>query len=1250
MSRNQQHSSADGAVILRELVKDHAQNPRLHNTKICVFLGAGADISSGGLTFAQLKRATVDESIGRPIFDVTSSEFLEDAFERVYAELPDDDRGRLIDALIQRMGPLLPSDGYRLLILLAEAGAIDAVVTTNFDTMLEKAQLELGRNVFQIFSPGLARPYPDPISMRYKLPLAPYVKLHGDLASRCVTHIRKSELETPNYDVSMLNLLRDILQTHHVVFVGYSGFDRGLADILADEILKTDHKVFSCSPNLPSSKSPLYERIGHRVVAIRATFDDLMVKVGKPVLRRPALLATRPTYLRCLFEWRVDYCNEEYLRTYGWKSGHSIIKLLARRPNIERRLSNFLLSDRPLALVSGPSGFGKTSIGLRLHELWHSDSANRIMLIRSRSLIDHADIEQFVAEQLGGLGAPSLFTLHTLEHWLRDNSLRLILFVDAVNEFSSDPARCVQFFRSILRLCYFLPEKDSALRVIATIRQESWHSMLPQLDDMQLRKTLWTDTGSSRSINAISCGELSDEELGDALGRLREDGVVIKLDRPNLADRLRDPYLLAATADAVRAGLPAIPSALIFGQAIEARLRRANSEVSSETLKAILASVALCSMQNQQDRFRELDIEQSNIRHGITRCAKDMGLIVDVEDGFLQFSHDRVFEYFLALGIASRTGPSLETCDDLCRYLNHFKMNGRAISSARLYFQLAPRERFSIIERALRLMDDDVTGTYRIVEREQMFGFARDVLAEMTEQLDETAYQYLTDALNAARVGRIGGHQLRALVRIAATLPADRAIPLLTQVSHPMARQAGTEATIFTIDKLVTEYQLKGCPNVDFGKDEPYAIFLADPSISSWHRLGRTLSFIAHLGPDNMHPDEYARFRGSLRTSITGSLNLDLAEMCGQAEEIAEHFLQNCDRLLFNAKREDVESFFGKAGRYDLLRVLDNLENGQALSPDDFRIFRPYTEMLGVDIEYNLSHILFALSSLNDPNATLRFAEDLVASFSDKTPPPQVDFFQAVLVYLHILNGRAYDEERFKCWEEVILKERRTLLLYRPGNERGERRGFDDTFDRYFEDGFGVIYPYGILLPSARRVHQGYSSYREELSSLTASPLPLYTDYLEQYLKDERIDEAIQVLQALAGIVVAWPTEGLLALREAIGHSHPLVRRATVRVLAEAYGRHPEETNHFLLSSGAAVSDEDMLEIKIRQDARIGRRQVKEEEWARIAYFLFSLPNAREICIRCLKALIEAASFKDAVTAILKVIDQATLDKAESAR
>ena len=103
-----------------------------------------------------------------------------------------------------------------------------------------------------------------------------------------------------------------------------------------------------------------------------------------------------------------------------------------------------------------------------------------------------------------------------------------------------------------------------------------------------------------------------------------------------------------------------------------------------------------------------------------------------------------------------------------------------------------------------------------------------------------------------------------------------------------------------------------------------------------------------------------------------------------------------------------------------------------------------------------------------------------------------------------------------------------------------------------------------------------------------------------------------------------WPMEGLLTLRGVIGYPDPRIRRAVVRVLAEAFNRHPSETLWFLNSSGAAVSDEDLIEIKIRQDARIGRRQINEEEWARIGHFLFSRPGARKAVVDCALEILRA--------------------------
>ncbi len=312
-----------------------------------------------------------------------------------------------------------------------------------------------------------------------------------------------------------------------------------------------------------------------------------MREVAKPVLERPSLATTQPTYLRCLFDWRVDYCNREYLRTYGERSGVSLVDMYARRRLIERRLQAFLMPNHPLAIVTGPSGFGKTTLGIRLHKTWGSNPTTKIMLIRSRSLYDNGDLEQHVVEQLGGLGSRAPFSLFQLERWVRDNGLRLVLFVDGVNEFSSELTRCLQFFRNILRLCYFLPAIDSSLRVVVTIRQETWNAMLPHVDAMQLQNTVWNENGSE-PFTTIACGALTEEELDDALARFRNHGYA-SIDTTGLpssvVNQLRDPYLLGALADAAQQGLPPLLTAGVYQQAIEAKLRRRQSLRDIATLK-----------------------------------------------------------------------------------------------------------------------------------------------------------------------------------------------------------------------------------------------------------------------------------------------------------------------------------------------------------------------------------------------------------------------------------------------------------------------------------------------------------------------------------------------------------------------------------------------------------------------------------------------------------------------------------------
>ncbi len=118
---------ADGVAkelaSLASMVADHALKPREHHRPICLFLGAGADISSGGLTFAAFKMRAVERYRAGGVSDATTPEIAERDFETLFDGLAPDERSGLVEALFRQFDGLEPSDAYKLLVLTIEAGA-----------------------------------------------------------------------------------------------------------------------------------------------------------------------------------------------------------------------------------------------------------------------------------------------------------------------------------------------------------------------------------------------------------------------------------------------------------------------------------------------------------------------------------------------------------------------------------------------------------------------------------------------------------------------------------------------------------------------------------------------------------------------------------------------------------------------------------------------------------------------------------------------------------------------------------------------------------------------------------------------------------------------------------------------------------------------------------------------------------------------------------------------------------------------
>jgi hypothetical protein len=405
-----------------------------------------------------------------------------------------------------------------------------------------------------------------------------------------------------------------------------------------------------------------------------------------------------------------------------------------------------------------------------------------------------------------------------------------------------------------------------------------------------------------------------------------------------------------------------------------------------------------------------------------------------------------------------------------------------------------------------------------------------------------------------------------------------------------------------------------------------------------WKQIGRLISLLHEAGPDNTHPDEYAVISAAVRSAcsrIVASHQLTNEEVT----ELSRHVLANVDRLLYNASADSIQAFFRSGARNEFLRALERLESGDSLVRSDFEQLEPFTRTLATDVEYHTVHALLILSAMNDFTGTMELWRNVYASLDNISSPVEINFMQSLLVYALILLGQPYGTE-YREYEERILRDWPTVFMHRPGFMRGQRRGYHEEFDLIFEDGFGVVFPYGILTPSAHRRLRRYPDYVQS-AERSLVPLPLYTQYLAQFLAAGKTEEAVQLIQVLSSIIVAWPAEGLATLREAIGHSDPRIHKAAIRVLAEAYHRHQEETIKFLRDSGSALTADDLQEIKIRRDPRIGRRQIEEYQWARVIFWMLQscgdAERAKRRFAQAVRCVLEAADYEGAVRRLLEV-------------
>lgn len=318
---------------------------------ICILLGAGADISSGGILFRELKLRFLREN-GCIIPTNVTDKILDEQFEKQVEKLTQDSRCETLDSIMKRYK--MPSEGYSLLIMLAELGFIDAVITTNFDYLLEETQKMLNMNPFTIFTTG--RAVPEEYYMQRDKIAPIYLKMHGDLSDRLVTHLTQNELCNKQYGNEFIKLLKHIIQNNSVIVVGYGGYDSLITEIFKQEINNLD-EIYWCNVCEPKDDSDLVKLLkqNNKLCYVNTSFDNLFQKLSFSLLKDAKLKNTNliflPTVVQAKIESQISRFKEKFDCT----------DKLITRIQLQEKLENFLATyDNKCIAIIGECNYGKS--------------------------------------------------------------------------------------------------------------------------------------------------------------------------------------------------------------------------------------------------------------------------------------------------------------------------------------------------------------------------------------------------------------------------------------------------------------------------------------------------------------------------------------------------------------------------------------------------------------------------------------------------------------------------------------------------------------------------------------------------------------------------------------------------------------------------------------------------------------------------------------------------------------------------
>lgn len=1140
---------------------------------ICFFLGAGADITSGGIMFSDLKkRCLLKQGISLPAH--SSQLMIDSTFDSYFCNLLEEERCAVLESLLRETRELHPSDGYRLLVLMAREKIISSVITTNFDNLIEQTESDMGISAFQVYSPGIS--IPASYLIKHHQSKSIYLKLHGDVDGKYVTHLTNEELSNRNYQEEYKILLEHLITHSTVIIAGYSGFDPKVAEIFQQNIEKIN-AVYWCNPSSPDTNAPLVKVLNskNKIRYLRTGFDDFVETISSEIFKDRMIFRADSIFIWSLIKTKFKKLQDTYYENTSLSNEGIFVPRSVALQQYDQFIGQ---TEKNLFVLSGSQGNGKSVFISQLLRRNESDNLYVIPITVPGTLIP--DASAYLVENLGYITSNPMIVIFQMAEWLRENRKDVVFVFDSIGNGHSSKEHIASYLSKIIELSYILRHVFN-VKFLISLRDEIWNSLIQSLDQNYLRDILWLNN-YSYGMASLCLEEFTSEELSIALQSCRYHLSKNEIDKipEEVYSLLRIPFFFGLA-------LQSLSSLESFTTGIVGALSAIDQFIAMYDLsfiqKQFLQSIATKMLEVNK---AILQIEEIDLN-----VVQSLDKILNITTDSISFRHPLFWKYYLVRSFKTKRIIESFSFVDLDWIASTFltEKTDRTIQEGFvLYLSDQELEIDCVCDFFVRLVEQCKPNSSQLLYVNKIIG----------QVIENWATNRIEDLLHWVKYVDHKSKGFKFVARrlvYSSTYMDDMDAFLLLDV----IRKHCTDSIAIECNVLINDRFSDGLKKIPLGKEyeyfEKYSFILKGHT--NLESLVQLIWLMGRIGPDNVSSSRYEILAKCVREQIN---SIDITNITKEsAVSFKEVFLRNAYMIFFNSNNNLEEKYYCFTKKSKTVPIIFSILNSdKGISSQHLNDIRLCVNHFDETIEFFVCNMLFVLSMLQNPTRALQEFDLLYDSFDDNVNVLEIDFYLSAL-FMSCYISDPKERDAYLIRFRRVITDYETLIFLSPAEARTSScMRFSDRFDLEFEDGFNVLTNYSYTAPSIN-----FSDCNDKKQSVDEF-LCEYWRLLDILVNTGNYEKILRLLQAVSQMIVNWPEDGFEALKKFVSIKHPLVKRGIIKVLSQNYLRYPAITKQFLRSERDNFNCYELLEIQGNANANIEYRTIEQLQWARMLFFL----------------------------------------------